>query len=93
MMQLFLIWQTKNQDYDTFSNAVVAAPDARTARRIMPNFSAANDAAPKPPVDILMSEDAARLWVSSPRDVRVMLLSTTSVFRTPRVVSASFNAG
>lgn len=36
-MKLFLISQTVNEGYDTFSEAVVAAPDEDSAKLIHPN--------------------------------------------------------
>lgn len=35
-MKLFRIFQTVNNDYDTYDSAVVCAPDEETARRMCP---------------------------------------------------------
>ena len=36
-MNLYLISQTENNDYDTYSDAVVAAKSAKTAKQIHPS--------------------------------------------------------
>ena len=38
-MNLYLISQDKNNDYDTYDYALVVAPDKETARRIYPSYS------------------------------------------------------
>ena len=38
-MKLYRIWQTVNEDYDTFDSAVVAAYDEEDARSIHPVFT------------------------------------------------------
>lgn len=36
-MNLYIISQDENNDYDTYDSAVVAAPDVETARKILPD--------------------------------------------------------
>jgi hypothetical protein len=78
MTKLWLIRQTKNNGYDTYDSAVVAAPDEETARHIHPNN-----------YSLVHSSDDS--WVH-PRDVVVEYLGETDR-EISGVILASFNAG
>lgn len=81
-MKLFLISQTENNGYDTFSDAVVAAPDEETARQMNPyngqpmvwggNFSP---------------------WCSSPEKVLVEHIGESVEGIKQSVICTSFHAG
>jgi hypothetical protein len=116
-LPLYLIWQDWNLGYDTFDSAVVAAPDAETARRIMPcHFEYNRDRHGRylpgfGPLDgqVQLSSgqvapllywdaedqdslDNLRRW-ADPSEVHVEPLASDSVFTTPKLITASFNAG
>ena len=75
-MKLFLISQDKNNDYDTYDSAVVAAPDAETARNINPGID----------------KGGLGAWCSSPEYVTVRYLGEAGGDIEQGVVCASFNA-
>ena len=83
-MKLFLISQEKNTGYDTFDSAVVAAPDADTARQMDPGSG-----------EPIVTDDpySWRGWVSSPADVQVECIGTAARGTKQGVIIASFNAG
>ena len=63
-MNLYLISQTANNDWDTYDSAVVAAPDENTAKHMLPgNFS---------------PDKVADVW-TSPENVAVEYLGTTEL--------------
>ena len=80
-MNLYLIKQTTNQDYDTYDSAVVCAPDEETARNMDPCIGK--------PVDW---NNPWNSWCSSPDQVSVKLLGVADE-KIQGVVCASFNAG
>lgn len=89
-MNLYLISQSVNQDYDTYDSAVVAADSEQAARYIHPTM--------KSPV--VSWELAIQDWWSGgfgyhnwahPKDVQVKLIGTTDL--PVGVICASFNAG
>lgn len=93
-MNIYHISQTENNDYDTYSDAVVIAPNAETARRINPGCSLERA------VDgnIFMTDvdwlDPWTSWASSIDNVNVTLVGVASENeKLPRVVCASFHAG
>lgn len=80
-MNLYHISQQANNDYDTYSDAVVAAPDEETARQMHPDGGDLRD------------EGSFGTWVSTPNQVTVKLVGI-AVDGTPQgVVCASFHAG
>jgi len=83
-MKLWLISQVKNQGYDTFDSAVVAAKDALTAARTNPRES---NIWP-------WNKEAARdTWVETPEEVTVEYLGEAALGTKTGVICASFNAG
>jgi len=79
-MNLYLISQEENQDYDTFDSCVVAAETENEARLIVPGF-----ASPGTWTD--------GTWASGPEHVDVELIGTALPGTAAGVVLASFNAG
>ncbi len=84
-MNLYLISQTKNNDYDTFDSAVVAAETEKEARVMRPSDGG----------DITTAKDKYDnyCWVNDPNEVLVALIGTAVAGRAKGVVLSSFNAG
>lgn len=87
-MNIYHISQTENRGYDTYSDAVVIAPDVETARRVNPREYG----------DVFMTDEdwkyTCSSWASSPENVSVTLVGVASENeKSPRVVCASFHAG
>lgn len=79
-MNLYLIQQNANDDYETYDSAVVAAPDEETARNMDPSNGE----------PMTWGRDYCT-WCSKASQVHVTLIGTTEL---PQgVVCASFNAG
>jgi len=84
MLNLYLISQTKIAGWDTFSDAVVAAKDEESARKMHPRGEGRT--LPLPPDE----------WASDPKDVTVQYLGRASELLAAKgshVVLASFHAG
>jgi hypothetical protein len=77
-MNLYLISQTENQDYDTYDAAVVAAETIDEAQKTHPSA---------------IKDWIARTWASSPHQVRVELIGKAKDGTKAGVILASFNAG
>lgn len=87
-MNLYLISQSVNTDYDTYDAAIVAAPDAATARRLDP---ANGELIPD-------DREGARNWHGTyawckPEKVSVELIGKARPGTKQGVILASFNAG
>lgn len=84
-MNLYLISQTENSDYDTYDAMVVAAPSELTARNINPTTSEA------------MTEEGwghtNSSWCSSISQVKAKYLGHAKKGTKPGIILASFNAG
>ncbi len=78
-MNLYLIEQSENDDYDTYDSAVVCAPDEATAKRMHPDGRQ-------------LETECSSSWVTDPDLVDCTFLGV-SADPTQRVVCASFNAG
>ena len=76
-MKLFKIWQTENNEYDTYDSAIVAAKSKTDATNIHPSIR------PNP---------NPNTWVS-PDKVFVEYLGTAKSKIKRGVICASFNAG
>ena len=82
-MNLYLISQDENNDWDTYDSAVVCAPDEETARNIVPGCVDGNhDWA-----------DRYSSWCSGPDKVKVEPIGYAADGIPIGVVCASFNAG
>lgn len=68
-MYIFLIYQTDNDDYDTYDAAIVIAPDAEWARMMHPAGSEKY-----PEDDPWLEYHNKRCWVSSPDKVGVKMI-------------------
>lgn len=82
-MNLYLISQDENTDYDTYDSAVVAAPDEETARHMDPATGEA----------VQRWEYQFNGWCSSPIAVKVELIGKAAPHIRQGIVCASFNAG
>lgn len=82
-MNLYLLTQYVNNDYDTYDSCVVAAADEESARRTHPGRekSAWDD-----------DYYARKTW-ARPHEVTVSLIGTAKEGTAAGVVLASFNAG
>ena len=86
-MNLYLISQDQNDDYDTYDSAVVAAATEEDARNTFPG--------PFPPECWLDSDSESwcyDCW-TEPKNVTVKLIGTAADELEAGVVCASFNAG
>ena len=84
-MNIYLIEQTVNQDYDTYDSAVVVAETEEEARLIHPN---GEDSLKIVPEESYTDWDWCKL-----ADVKVTLLGTLADSNIKGVICASFNAG
>jgi hypothetical protein len=80
-MNIYLLEQNVNNDYDTFDAMVVCAP-CETAARLMH------------PYDIYPTENVYdwEVWANTPEDVQVTLLGTSNN-PTQEIILRSYNAG
>jgi hypothetical protein len=93
-MNLYLISQDTEIDYDTFDSAVVCARSAKDARTLYPGARGGGVLPPHPANVRIPQEPAPRDWVNDPNAVTVQYLGKAKrTTKTPRVVLASFNAG
>lgn len=100
-MKLYWISQTDNDDWDTYSGAVVAAPDEETARRIHPNRHPHPEEEPAPAFVLPPDQKefpetghySSSTWARRPDHVLVRKISSVSIYEEPMVVEASFHAG
>lgn len=81
MMNIYKIWQTENNDYDTFDSAIVYAETEDEARNIHPNGIGWDHWL------------GIKSWASSPDKVMVEKIGETSLDVKSGVILASFNAG
>lgn len=83
-MKLWLISQNKNTDYDTYSDAVVAAETEEEARKIHPHNGKC--------VNWWNEEWGMDDW-TKPENVKVKLIGTAKDGTKKGVICASFHAG
>lgn len=87
-MKLWLIWQNKNNEYDTYDSAVVAAETEQAARMMHPGrFSSENYDKPWDGKGYDYSG-----WVDA-EDVNVEYLGEAKEGQLADVICSSFNAG
>lgn len=84
IMNLYLISQTENSDYDTYDSAVVCAPNEDEARNTNPSDGNKFDWA---------ASDRIWHWCSSPGAVTVKLLGRANETVEAGLVCASYHAG
>lgn len=80
-MKLYKIWQSTNEDYDTYDSAIVCAMSEDEAKAIHPNGYGL----------ILPNSDSS--WVSFENVKCKYLGEADSAYDKPIVICASFNAG
>lgn len=84
-MNLYLISQSKNVDFDTYSDAVVAAETPEAATLIHPDGTAI-------PID--QEKNQFSTWVSDPAKVEVQLIGTAvDEIKAGSVICSSYHAG
>jgi hypothetical protein len=81
-LNLYLISQNENNDYDTYDSAVVAAPDENAARLIHPETGRPAEAA-----------DWSWTWTSDPSKVNVKLIGQALDGTKIGAICSSYNAG
>jgi len=79
-MKLWLISQDKNNGYDTYDSAVVAAETQQAAQETLPS-------------EWTKWDDYFNNWVDSPDKVSAILIGEATENTKPGVICASFNAG
>jgi hypothetical protein len=84
-MMIFRLSQKVNNGYDTFSEAVVIAADAETARRTHPDGHTVWS--PE------LGWDERDDWAPKLEDIKVELIGVATGDAKPGVVCASFHAG
>ena len=82
-MNIYLLEQNVNDDYDTYDSMVVFAPDEHTARQMHPNDPLGYETD---------SNRRYKEWANSPDQVQVTLLGTSNN-PTQKIILASYNAG
>lgn len=82
-MNLYLISQDENDDWDTYDSAVVAAEGEAEAKAIHPGFTPLKDG----------GRQGDSMWASSPENVEAKLIGMAAPFTKQGVILASFNAG
>lgn len=85
-MKLYHISQPEECDYDTFSDAVVCAPDEQAARLTHPGVGEL-----WPPESWIKGRLST--WCDSPDQVIVKYIGEAAAGLEPGVICASFNAG
>jgi len=83
-MKLFLISQTENDNYDTFTSSVVCAPDENAARGITPYINDENG--------VMHKNWKDRCWCSNAKYVNVTYLGEARDGMPVGAVCSSFNA-
>lgn len=94
-MKLFKIWQTVNEDYDTYDSAVVASENEDEARRISPDVHHEWDESAGCWVYIYgdgSKVKAIGTWARKD-DVKVKYIGEAKEGTEKGVILASFNAG
>lgn len=89
-MKLWHIEQNENTGYDTYSDAVVAARNAREARETHPGGSFFGDTSDK---YNRWDDYYGRTWTNNPNKVTVTLIGTATKGTERGVICASFHAG
>ena len=85
-MNLYYISQREARGYDTYSDAVVAAPDEATARRLHPNGIGLYGVA-------WGTKGRESTWANHPDFVKAELIGTAVEGTEQGVICASFHAG
>ncbi len=81
-MNIYKIFQEVNNDYDTYSSAVVVAENEEDARNMNPAGGTMD-----------WKDGYFSCWVSSPEQVKVELIGKAAKGQDKGIVVASFHAG
>lgn len=80
-MNIYRIFQTINNGYDTYDSAIVIANNADEAKSLHPNGR-----------DVVTDNSNSGSWCEL-KDVKVELIGQTNPYKTTCIILASFNAG
>lgn len=84
-MNLYLLWQEENNDYDTYDSCIVCAENMDEARLIHPNSNYKGYSQKDWESDLE--------WATSPENVHCRLIGKAESYIPKGVILASFNAG
>jgi len=79
-MNLYLLTQNVNNNYDTYDSCVVAAPSEDEARLINPNYGG-------------FKPDTYSTWAYHPEQVKVQHIGIANSGTVAGIILSSFNAG
>lgn len=86
MLNIYKLSQEDNNDYDTYSDLIVAAPSEDIARMIHPDES-------RHRTDEEKWSYKYSTWASSPDKVKVEFIGTTEIIKETGIILGSFHAG
>lgn len=87
-MQIYLLHQKENSDYDTYDSCVVVAETPEDAVKIHPNGKSESEWAS----ECTATWEYTATWASKPSNVHAKLLGTTNL-PAGMIICSSFNAG
>lgn len=88
-MNIYLIYQNKNNQYNTYQSAVVVAANEDEARMIHPDEDVATKDNNWVITDPTFFDDPIRVWCH-PSDVQVKLIGHTDLYDKPTVINSDF---
>jgi len=91
-MNIYLLEQNVNDDYDTYDSMVVCAPDEESAKQIHPYLGSTLTINATDHWEEDHRYPGAAVWANSPDQVQVTLLGTSNN-PTQKIILASYNAG
>ena len=91
MMNIYLVSQDVNDDYDTYDSFVVVASDEEEARNIHPQITRGFYDTPKEIRELWTRKYGS--WARSPDQVAVKLIGTTDSEKSGTIICTSYNAG
>lgn len=90
-MNLYLLRQDENNNYDSFDSAIIAAESEEEAKLFHPSGSRWDQESPE--WDSGKPDNWKYEWASSPDNVEVLLIGTAVEGTKAGVILASYNAG
>jgi hypothetical protein len=92
-MNIYLISQDENTEYDTFSDAVVIAENAEMARQIHPEIDWGHEMSSNAIWAEYGDDIRGGSWCSSPEKVKVELVGQAMPGAVEGIILTSFHAG